>query len=43
MTMETYHQYDSCMNCHQGAQRAGADFSWILALRAWVKPAAKAP
>ncbi|MCC5826543.1 hypothetical protein [Alkalimonas sp.] len=38
VTMETYHQYDSCMNCHQGAQRAGADFSWILALRAWVKP-----
>jgi hypothetical protein len=34
-TMETYHQYDSCQNCHQGAQRAGADFSWILALRAW--------
>ena len=33
-TMETYHQYDSCQNCHQGAQRAGADFSWILANRA---------
>jgi len=35
VTMETYHQYDSCQNCHQGAQRSGADFSWILALRAW--------
>ncbi len=35
ITMETYHQYDSCMNCHQGAQRAGADFSWILAARAY--------
>ncbi|WP_394152291.1 hypothetical protein [Vibrio maritimus] len=35
VTMETYHQYDSCMNCHQGAQRAGADFSWILATRAY--------
>ena len=35
VTMETYHQYDSCQNCHQGAQRAGADFSWILALRAY--------
>jgi hypothetical protein len=35
ITMETYHQYDSCMNCHQGAQRAGADFSWILATRAY--------
>lgn len=35
VTMETYHQYDSCMNCHQGAQRAGADFSWILAARAY--------
>lgn len=34
VTMETYHQYDSCQNCHQGAQRAGADFSWILASRA---------
>lgn len=34
VTMETYHQYDSCQNCHQGAQRAGADFSWILANRA---------
>lgn len=35
ITMETYHQYDSCMNCHQGAQREGADFSWILAARAY--------
>jgi hypothetical protein len=33
-TMETYHQYDSCQNCHQGAQRAGADSSWVLANRA---------
>jgi len=31
VTMETYHQYDSCQNCHQGAQRAGADSSWMLA------------
>ena len=38
VTMETYHQYDSCQNCHQGAQRSGADFSWSLALRAFVKP-----
>lgn len=34
VTMETYHQYDSCQNCHQGAQRSGADFSWVLANRA---------
>jgi hypothetical protein len=38
IAMETYHQYDSCQNCHQGAQRSGADFSWSLALRAYVKP-----
>lgn len=38
VTMETYHQYDSCQNCHQGAQRSGADFSWSLALRAYVPP-----
>jgi hypothetical protein len=38
VTMETYHQYDSCQNCHQGAQRAGADFSWILANRAYTRP-----
>ncbi|WP_298443441.1 hypothetical protein [uncultured Ferrimonas sp.] len=41
ITMETYHQYDSCMNCHQGAQRAGADFSWILATRAFQQPNVK--
>lgn len=35
VTMETYHQYDSCQNCHQGAQRSGADFSWLLASRAY--------
>ncbi len=35
ITMETYHQLDSCQNCHQGAQRSGADFSWILANRAY--------
>jgi hypothetical protein len=35
ITMETYHQYDSCQNCHQGAQRAGADFSWSLFQRAY--------
>jgi hypothetical protein len=39
VTMETYHQYDSCQNCHQGAQRAGADFSWILANRAYAPSA----
>lgn len=39
ITMETYHQLDSCQNCHQGAQRAGADFSWSLAQRAYVPPA----
>jgi len=39
VTMETYHQYDSCQNCHQGAQRSGADFSWSLALRAYSPPA----
>lgn len=38
VTMETYHQLDSCQNCHQGAQRAGADFSWTLAQRAYVPP-----
>jgi hypothetical protein len=41
ITMETYHQLDSCQNCHQGAQRAGADFSWTLAQRAYA-PAASA-
>jgi hypothetical protein len=43
ITMETYHQYDSCQNCHQGAQRAGADFSWILAIRAYAPPSAPKP
>jgi hypothetical protein len=39
ITMETYHQLDSCQNCHQGAQRDGADFSWTLAQRAFRAPA----
>jgi len=43
ITMETYHQYDSCQNCHQGAQRAGADFSWILAIRAYAPASAPKP
>jgi len=43
ITMETYHQYDSCQNCHQGAQRSGADFSWILAIRAYSPPSAPKP
>jgi hypothetical protein len=43
ITMETYHQLDSCQNCHQGAQRAGADFSWSLALRAYSPPATPPP
>lgn len=43
VTMETYHQYDSCQNCHQGAQRAGADFSWILANRAYTPPTQSNP
>lgn len=42
VTMETYHQLDSCQNCHQGAQRAGADFSWSLAQRAYSPPSAPA-
>jgi hypothetical protein len=43
VTMETYHQLDSCQNCHQGAQRSGADFSWTLAQRAYAAPAAPPP
>ncbi len=39
-TMETYLQYDSCMNCHAGALQQ--DFSWILNLRA-VHPATATP
>ncbi|BCM87601.1 hypothetical protein [Methylobacterium indicum] len=42
ITMETYHQYDSCQNCHQGAQRFGADFSWSLFQRAYDPTAKKA-
>jgi hypothetical protein len=38
ITMEAYHQLDSCQNCHQGAQRAGADFSWSLTQRAYSPP-----
>lgn len=38
VTMEPYHQYDSCQNCHAGAQRSGADYSWILAQRAYTAP-----
>lgn len=38
ITMETYHQLDSCQNCHQGAQRFGADFSWTLFQRAFSAP-----
>jgi hypothetical protein len=38
ITMETYHQLDSCQNCHQGAQRGGADFSWTLFQRAFAGP-----
>ena len=43
ITMETYHQLDSCQNCHQGAQRAGADFSWSLAQRAYSPPSTPRP
>ena len=43
ITMETYHQLDSCQNCHQGAQRAGADFSWTLAQRAYTPPSMAKP
>jgi hypothetical protein len=43
ITMETYHQLDSCQNCHQGAQRAGADFSWSLAQRAYTPPSTPKP
>ncbi len=42
ITMETYHQLDSCQNCHQGAQRGGADFSWTLFQRAYSPPSAAA-
>jgi hypothetical protein len=38
ITMETYHQLDSCQNCHQGAQRLGGDFSWTLVQRAYSAP-----
>jgi len=43
ITMETYHPLDSCQNCHQGAQRLGADFSWTLQQRAYSPPAAAPP
>jgi len=43
ITMETYHQLDSCQNCHQGAQRDGADFSWSLEQRAYSPPSAPRP
>jgi hypothetical protein len=39
ITMETYHQLDSCQNCHQGAQRFGTDFSWSMQQRAYKAPA----
>jgi len=35
ITMETYHQYDSCQNCHAGAQRASGEYSWTLVQRAY--------
>lgn len=43
ITMETYHQLDSCQNCHQGAQRGGADFSWTLLQRAYAPPSTPKP
>jgi hypothetical protein len=38
VTLEPYHQYDSCQNCHVGAFRGGADYSWILLFRAYSPP-----
>jgi hypothetical protein len=35
ITMETYHQYDSCQNCHAGAQRINGEYSWTLVQRAF--------